>query len=502
MKKNNLKYTLAASLLLIVATNCTSDLENLNSNPNAVTIERFNPNYLLTTAQLNFTGDDYGNETANAQLGYLSPIVQHQVHFAWPGNKYENSPGASTEYFIKAYTNHVKYVIEVIEATREKPAYANLHQIARILKVMIFHRITDLYGDVPYFQAGKGFYDGNFTPVYDRQSQIYDNMLLELEQAAAALDASKDKPSGDLIYDGDPEKWKRLAYSMMLRLGMRLTKVDLNSAQTWVQKAAAGGVMISNEDNAYIFHEETGRPFENRMSYLLTHDYDNARWSQTLIDFLKNNDDPRLRVIAEVGSDDDPSVQIGLPNGYDAQSIETEANYPGSLDLYSRPKRSVLLKLDAPTIIQTYAEVELMLAEAKKRGWNVSGTAEEHYDLGVGAAMSQFASFDEAGEISPEDIDEYLATHPYNDANALQMINTQYWLATIFNEYETFANVRRSGFPELIPVNSTQGVTGGVIPRRLIYPLSEESSNSENYKSAIANMGGNTYLTRVWWDVE
>jgi len=83
----------------------------------------------------------------------------------------------------------------------------------------------------------------------------------------------------------------------------------------------------------------------------------------------------------------------------------------------------------------------------------------------------------------------------------LQMINTQYWVATIFNDYETFANWRRSGFPVLTPVNYPGNVTGGTIPRRLIYPQSEASTNGINYTDAIGRIsGGDKMTSRVWWD--
>ena len=507
------KYKIAVIAAALLTAACTSDLSELNTDPNAVGGEQFNPNFLLTTAQLRFTGDDFGYETARAQLGYISAIVQHFAAINWPGDKYLNNPDASSAYFITAYPEHVKYIVDVVELTQNKEAVANLHQIARIWKVVSFHRITDIYGDVPYIEAGKGYYDRNFTPAYDPQSEIYIDMLKELEEATAALDPNGDEPSGDMIFNGSVDKWKKFGYSMMLRLGLRLSKVDEQLAKSWVEKAIKGGVMQSIDDNAYILHEDAGRPLANRISYALTtEDELYTRWSKTFIDFLRDNDDPRLHVVAELPSgDDDISVQLGMPNGYDfsgnATDISQEPDYPGAdgddkLGFYSRPKHSVLLKLDAPAFVQTYAEVELMLAEAKKRGWNVDGTTAEHYNAGVTAAMQTLVQFDEAAEIDPVDIEDYLTTHPYVDAQGFDMINTQYWAATILNDYESFANWRRSGFPVLNPVNYPNNATGGEIPRRLIYPLSEASSNGDNYNDAIARMGGNTFLTRVWWDKE
>src|SRR5690606_6834309 len=142
---------------------------------------------------------------------------------------------------------------EIIGATSENPEDVNKLSAARIWRAYIFHHITDLYGDVPYTESGKGTSDKIYTPKYDEQSFIYQDMLKELEEAATALDPAKPTfGSADLLYDGDVEQWRKFAYSLMLRLGMRLTEVDVELAETWVKKAIAGGVFERNEDIAVI----------------------------------------------------------------------------------------------------------------------------------------------------------------------------------------------------------------------------------------------------------
>ena len=72
--------------------------------------------------------------------------------------------------------------------------------------------------------------------------------------------------------------------------------------------------------------------------------------------------------------------------------------------------------------------------------------------------------------------------------------------ATFLNEYETFANWRRTGFPDLTPVDYPGNVTGGTIPRRMIYSPNESVTNEENYNAAVARQGADLLTTRVWWD--
>ncbi|MDR0995790.1 MAG: SusD/RagB family nutrient-binding outer membrane lipoprotein, partial [Tannerella sp.] len=86
----------------------------------------------------------------------------------------------------------------------------------------------------------------------------------------------------------------------------------------------------------------------------------------------------------------------------------------------------------------------------------------------------------------------------------LEQINTQYYVATLGDEYETFANWRRSGYPVLKPVNYFGNVTNGTIPRRFTYPTDEANSNTANYQAAIKEQGwsGDLMTQRVWIDPE
>jgi len=110
------------------------------------------------------------------------------------------------------------------------------------------------------------------------------------------------------------------------------------------------------------------------------------------------------------------------------------------------------------------------------------------------------ATFDAGSAISSTAIDNYLLANPFVPANALNQINTQYWIASFLNGPEAFANFRRSGFPALAP-NPYPGkeITGTFI-RRYSYPSSEISSNNANVQEAITRQGPDNLDTRVWWD--
>ncbi|NQX43402.1 Starch-binding associating with outer membrane [Pedobacter steynii] len=533
--KNIYKYGTMLVICLVVATGCRKHYEEINTDPSSYNPTNFNPNFLLTGAQLGYTGSsDLSYDTWRANLIYCGTMMQgiSSVINYWAGDKYILNSGYTAAYWgfaasninsgIGAYPEQVRLVVDLVAFTKDKPQYKNLHQISRIMKALIFQRITDLYGDVPYSQAGLGFLEKIYFPVYDKQQDIYIDMLKEVTAASDLLDAKGDISTGDAIFNGDIAKWKRFANSLVLRLAMRLSKVDPATAQSYVQKVI-GKTMLSNDDNAFIQGDNNGgRTTLNRNSQILQggggKENFYTRWSSTFINFLKTNNDPRLGVIAVTnlyvndesktqnpGANADPAVQKGMPNGKDqsliaGQGVRLDPSFTTYTD-YSSPSPA-LIKGNGPTFILTYAETELLLADAAQR-FGIAGSASQHYRAGVIAAMTYLSQYDAAATISVAAATAYADAHPYNSADGLNMINTQLWAHnnTKLDFYESWANWRRTGFPVLVPVVYPGNSTNGTIPRRFPYPVTEAGTNTENYNKAVASVPGGDLLTsRVWWD--
>ncbi|MEP6949943.1 MAG: SusD/RagB family nutrient-binding outer membrane lipoprotein [Ginsengibacter sp.] len=527
--KKVLKYSAILLSGVWLFTSCTKKFNEINTNPASYNQENFDPNFLLTTAQVAYTGSyDFAYDTWRANLIYSSGIIQgfSTVLSYWRGDKYQLSASYAAAYWgfsgDGAYSEQLKPVVDIIQSTTDKTQYKNLHEIARIMRALIVERVTDLYGDCPYSEAGLGYYTKNYFPKYDKQQDIYNDMLKEVSEAVANLDPAADKPSGDMIYKGDIDKWKIFGNTLILRLAMRLTKVDAATAKTWVQKVV-GNTMTSNDDNAFINGDNSGGISTiNRNSLVLTGQGGQepyyVKWTNTLINFLKNNNDPRLGKIAvtQLYTDEnstiqnpsfiaDTAVQKGMPNGKDLSGIagldiSTDPSYTGMPD-YSSPSPG-MIKTNGPTFILTYGESELLLAEAAQ-SFGIGGDAAQHYHDGVKASITYLAQYDPALTINDAAAETYLTAHPYDVAKGLEMINTQYWVLanSMLDFYESWANWRRSGYPVLVPVNYPNNVTGGAIPRRFPYPLAESNVNPVNYKAASdAVPGGDNLIGRVWWD--
>ena len=490
------------SVVLVACDGLDDDFEELNVNPTQAS--QIDPNFKLTNIQLRISGERYENWRTN--LIYSSTMMQHFATLPgyWSGDKYTYIASYSAAMWDRYYPNIAKNIEDLLAQTAEDPDMANMNAITRTVRVLMYHRLTDLYGDVPYSEAGKGVTEGIIQPKYDPQSEIYADMLNELNEAASALSAGGATfGSGDLLYEGDVEQWRKFAYSLMLRLGFRLVKVDPGAAQQWVQTAIAGGVMTSNDDIARTLHDPAG--WANGNGSVFSAD-GSPRISETFVNWMTDRNDPRLFVFGQVPVAGAPVV--GMPNGFDSNTIQEHSTWipcadddsvsPCEMDVYMVPNE-VITGQDDPMFFMTYAEVEFLLAEAAVRGWH-SGTAQTHYENGVRAAMEYLAAYGGAAVIDPADIDAYIAANPFD--GSLEQINEQIWAVTFLNEYESFANWRRTGFPNLTPVNYPGNVTNGTIPRRMRYREAESVANPTSYNEAVSRQGPDELTTRVWWDAQ
>jgi Starch-binding associating with outer membrane len=382
---------------------------------------------------------------------------------------------------------------------------------------------------VPYSEAGRGLIDKLFFPKYDDDAAIYDDIYKELKEAIAALNASGGFVSADLFYGvnaqptvktGDAAaqvaKWKKLGNSLLLRLGMRYTKINLAKAKSIVEEAFAGGVMTSNADNAYVKYDGTVYLQNDNNNLRSFSQYNYA--AEPFVNQLKSTTDPRGKYILGTFADPGnpaavPAVydtvlnnQFGVPIGKtDAQlTIALGGRGPRGAGLnYSQVNIWSVASSAAPDFYVTYAQTALLLAEAAFRGWSVGGvSAQTYYENAIAADMAIYPLYPVTATIPAASVTAYINDPAvlYNATDALKLINTQYWIVNIRNGTEAFANFRRSGFPALTP-NPIVGALGSLgFARRLSYPDAEASANTANYNAASTAIGGDKLSSRVFWD--
>lgn len=513
MKQLFSKYTfpLLAACSMTLFTACDKDFAEINTNPNAVSVP--------TTAYI-FSKALYDGAANSGNKGsLLFGLMQYTTSYndvEGFGSKYTASQvNATGGVFTNSYPNQINEIGEVIKAVKDDPTKVNLYATARIWRVYCFSRLTDLYGDIPYTDAGQGYNLSIFQPKYDSQSAIYADMLKELEASATSLTTANTTTFGnsDLIYQGNVTQWKKFAYSLMLRLGMRLTKVDAAAAQSWVTKAIAGGVIREYADIAKMSYTSGGQNInKNPIAWQLlndnylradgTNNTEGGKYQQVFINSLKANNDPRLSALSVVyvngSASSDESIQKGMP-------ATINGTKPSDFITYSEPKQTTVLKVDAPLLLFTAAESNFLLAEAALRGWYSAETATNLYETGIRASMKQWDLISgTTGTIAQARIDSYVTAHALKTtgtvATQTEQIYNEVWVGLFPDAQEVYNNYRRTGYPALTPNVYPGNATGGKIFRRFLYPVSEQTLNRTSYNEAVQRQGVDDLLTKVWWD--
>ncbi|MDR0542142.1 MAG: SusD/RagB family nutrient-binding outer membrane lipoprotein [Dysgonamonadaceae bacterium] len=467
---------LFATAIAVLVASCSESLDDINVNPNAT--EKPNPAYLLTGVEKNGADLYWGNA---ANYGGILLFVQHWAAIQYTdADRYSitNSDGIVTTPWNTGYTTLVTN-LNTILALDDEAANSNYKGVALTLRSWIFLLLTDLYGDIPYSQAGK-----SIVPVYDTQQSVYAGLQADLNEALRLLNVNSGKISGDIVYNGDITRWRKFAASLKLRIALRIADRESDQAKQIISSLNPADLIGSNNETFKFVY--TSSPYNNPQHehFVARNDY---RISKTIVDKLKALNDPRLPVYADLPKD--PSV-TGYAGGANGLS-NGDANSQG-FDRISLPGK-YFISPTAPAVIYSYAEILFNLAEAVQRGY-ITGSAKDYYEQAIKASFGQF------GIDNVDVIDAYLAqpSVQYTPENWKKSIGEQKWIAFFGPGLDAFAEWRRLDFPQLAA--GPASVLNGDIPVRLFYPGTEQSLNKKNREEAVVRQGEDILTTKLWFD--
>lgn len=483
----------SALAMTLLATGCDNDkITGINKNPNAP--GSVQPAFLFPNAVTDVVGRARGG---SFDLTLTSLWAQHIAMDRFTDeDTYSIRPDNINGYWSGFYAGGLQDLATILDQTTATDA-PNIVAPALVMKSWTFGIMTDVWGDIPYSQANKS--DPSAPPAYDAQKDVYAGILADLKTASdLSAPGGTTYGTADLIYNGDAAKWKKFANSLRLRYALRLSKVDPTTAQTQVAAAIAAGVFTSNADNALL--KWPGDGTNNNPIYQNFVTRDDQHMSQTLVNVLKSLYistgptaadtvfDPRLAVYADpIVSSPSKPLYVGAPNGLqDDAAIAIGITNTSRVGIAYRGKST-------PSILMAYSEVLFDEAEAAARGW-APGDAAALYNAGIKASMQYNGIADNVTAA-------YIASPrvAYSPATGIQQIALQRWIALFSEGTEAYSTWRRTGVPDLQPgpaaITSPQ-----VVPRRLTYPVSEQSFNDAALQAASTAQGGATLNGRVWWD--
>lgn len=456
---------------------CQKDLERTNINPNEPTVVQ--PDYLLSNG-IKSNVDTYWGSDATMETSLLYIQYWAKIQYPDPDRYIPASTNIQTvwnNFYAQGIADFTK--LAELGDTLHNPNYK---AVGIIMRSWIFQVLTDLYGDIPYTQAGN--IDKYLTPVYDSQRVVYRGLLAELKNAVNTISPSDNPILGDSLLAGNMNSWKKFANGLRSRIALRLADRDPAAAKAvFAELAAEGNFFLTAGDREVKLNYLTspnqnpvGKNRETRNDY---------RISKTVVDKLKALKDPRLSIYAALPAD--TNTYIGVTNGLSADSA-SRLGFSKTSDV-----GAVFTATQAPAYVFTYAEQLFILAEAAQRNL-ISGNAADLYAQAIRASFKQYG-------ITGAQVDAYLAQPAvaYDASNFKKSIGEQKWLALFSEGLEAFAEWRRLDYPQLKPAYT--GALQGKMPLRLTYPSSEQALNGANYKAAVARQGADLLTTKVWFDM-
>ena len=509
-----IKNIFITGCVLMGLTGCDKGFEEINTNP--YVINELDGSFILAHSQQALSFGSWESE------GTIAQYFQNAFDLgATSGFQFNQNNNNYNQVRWGNYGGPIKNLVQALHDLDGDPSRTNLISMMRLWKALIFMNLVDTHGHVPYSEAGRAYLDQIYLPRYEDDAEIYEDLYKEIKEATAALNNSGDIVAQDLLYQGNVNNWRKFGNSLLLRLGMRYSKLDASKAASIAAEAYNGGVMETADDDAVLIYNSF---YDNGMVNGIYNN--NPRYyyiQEPVVTRYQLTNDPRSKYVT--GKYADPSVildvntppdvtlseQQGFPVGHSNITAENLPDYPGikesGLD-YSQPNYFAMFSPQAPRFFLTASQTKLLLAEAAVRGW-VAEDAEALYEEGIRTSMDQYSLYPGGyGDVSLVEQNAYIAdaSVAYDASNALELINTEYWISNINNPLEGWANFRRSGFPALTPNPWSGGLPGDGFVHRIPYPTQESGSNPDNYDAARAAMGiaadnSNDMTVRVFWDI-
>ena len=475
MKK--IKYLLALVLLgqALTFTSCDGDFEETNTDPNnPVTV----PAELLLAGIVRSTANTtqsifLAGEASSCWVQHLAKPVYND------GELYIPRQNSIENLWTVMYAQVIKDANTMQELALEE-GNSNLQGVALVMKAYAYQLLTDSFGNIPMTEASQGDL-GITTPIYDdSKTVVYPGIANMLTQANTLLNGSGTiNASQDLLYGGDWSKWKMFANSLKFRVLMRASSGGSANATELQALVNAGNMFASNADEAKMAYLSAA-PSANPYFEGLVDGGRVAEWclNQTLVDYMIASADPRLPVYAqEVGGNGSGNGYVGKPAGLEnvGDTMWGDSNNVSLIgDLY--------LEAEQPAFFMSNAQLNLLMAEAAERGF-ISGSASDYFSAGIAASCAS------NGVGSP-------AISYSGGPAGLQQIAEQSWVALFLQGHESWAEWRRTGYPNLSLATDAVETS---IPTRFNYPLSQQSVNGVNYTDAVSAQGADLLTTSLWW---
>ncbi|MBE0651242.1 MAG: SusD/RagB family nutrient-binding outer membrane lipoprotein [Bacteroidales bacterium] len=503
--KKIIKFIGIGWILLIFLSGCTK-LQDVNINPDKPT--QASASMLCTNVVLQFAkfqSDAKAYITQDALSKYVGYADEGQLNEQY--NLITNGSFGS----MVILTN----IQKMLDAAKGSVMESSYQGVAKFAEAYTFYRLTMEMGDIPFTEAGKGE-QGLFQPKYDTQESVLLGVLNDLKEADQDFANGQPFTGDPSNFNGDPVKWRQATNAFALEVLMSLSDqtgdANLDVKNRFATIVSAGNLMQPSTDYfGLIYSAQDLHPLSG------TNDLFTSRTilSSLLVDNLKKLDDRRLFYFGEPAY---AKISAGATQSDTAAyvGVDVSMSYPGMNAGWSAGEYSLLnlryLQQAAcePRRLITYAEQQLILAEASIRGWITTGTAQNYYEDGVKAALADVmacdGSYAHGMPITQSYIDNYFtgeAAFKTNPTDELHQIWMQRYLLNFMQMAEgSWFEYRRNSYPDfpINPATSLNATDVNAIPMRYLYPASESDYNRANLTEALnRQFDGYDDINKIMW---
>lgn len=551
-----MKKILASIVLVSLLHSCGREsMTELNTDPNS--FYTTTPSSLVTYAQKQLT--DYVT-TPDVNVNNIRLTMQYWQTTTYQDESRYNfstrnvSDQVWNRLYVRAFKNFdqarkliLDYQPTASEVSTWEKTKKNQLAIIDLQQVYTLQILVDTYGDIPYTQAGD--IDAFPLPKYDSGKEVYASLINRTKTSIANLDTTGSSfGTADKVYAGSVAKWKKFGNSLLLKLGIALADSDDALAKSTVQAAITGGVFTAKADDALLAYLTSSPNFSALYTTLVASNRNDYVVGRTIVDVMNANNDVRRdqyfqknvhylagSVTAVSGSTitftpapTAPAVapQVGdnvyvMPNtlvgtitsisgnsftlsGYATGSVVPENDLgfgfyyrggvignPSSFNVNSRVG-AFGYTTNTPGILLNYTEVAYYLTEASAR-WGIGGSPATNYANAVTASFLQWNK-------TAAEATAYLVAHPYDATNWKKSIGDQAWISMYDQPLVSWNFFRRLDFPALAPAANAVAESNNKVPVRLLYPVTEQTTNPTNYAAGAAAIGGDFLYTKIFWD--
>ncbi|MVZ64631.1 SusD/RagB family nutrient-binding outer membrane lipoprotein [Sphingobacterium sp. DK4209] len=525
MKKFIHKYKfLAVALPLVFSASCTKDFVEDNRDPNAITdVSNAEFPYLFNKALASvFVNASYYETTQN----YFADIYAQYYAKSVSTERYMLNSEYARRMYLVSYVHvgaQLKSILDSADPNSGEYALAN------VIWVYNFGRLTDVMGPIPYSEALES--DGSNGVKYDKMSDIYADFFVRLTKSVDALKKLNTSTSlfggQDNLYGGNVGLWIKFANTLKLRLALRVSKIDPSLAKKMGEEAYASGVLTANTENASLLKSLLGNDFNGMASI--------SGWyatsmSSTMKSYLQGYQDPRLSIFFQKNftTKEFSSRRNGMPatdinvmvNNVSVNANTLQSNVGPYWITYNANGVATQNFTNRQHVLSS-AEAYFLRAEGALNGWSMGGTAQALYEDGIKQSLNQWGVVD-AAQVSAYTNSENLPTAPgdYYKSAAVsstpikwatsesmqrKQIGTQKWLAIFPDGWEAWAEFRRTGYPDMYNLITSENadLPVGTFIKRLTYPEAEYTANAQGVKEGVSYLGGTDKASvRLWWDVD